>query len=479
MPDPEDIRAMAYAGRWEQAVQTWNDEFDARFGADPDEPEARAWLQLGAELGLPEAGSLSSEIQSGEIDETAAPGDNDGQADSPDEAAVPDESDGSREEYPNSGDIPRFLELFRGREGVHARQWTSEKGERCGYSPVRKPLTGRQFRRHLDGDETLGVYVVGVEDEVHFIALDLDITKSALENAQGHPEELARLRRLVHAWSRQITGRAASFDLPFLVEDSGYKGRHFWTFFDEAIPAELGYRLAHTLADRLEPDITELSIEAFPKQPSVEPGGLGNLIKLPLGVHRRSGRKSVFMTGTGEIIDHPWSHLRSVEPISPARAHSILARLENGGEPTGHRTNDGQADNEKPESSSDKETREMPLDVALADTSVASIVEGCPAVAAIVERAQNGASITHDQAVVLRHTLGHFPAGVDAVNGLLRRASDAPPHAFLTSCLRGHPISCRRIHERLADDADISTTGCDCHFPEADAHYPSPVLHAE
>jgi|GEM_PF-6165419 len=62
-----------------------------------------------------------------------------------------------------------------------------------------------------------------------------------------------------------------------------------------------------------------LHLEFFPKQPKLQGKGLANLIKLPLGVHRRTGYRSRLLDDQGQPLSDELAALRTVTRL-PRRA---------------------------------------------------------------------------------------------------------------------------------------------------------------
>lgn len=92
---------------------------------------------------------------------------------------------------PPDADVARFLSLFSGREDLYARQWFNPRKGIAGYAPVEEPMTARVVRRHLFGDITVGVYPIRLDGTVLFMAVDLDLTRAAMEWARRGREEAA------------------------------------------------------------------------------------------------------------------------------------------------------------------------------------------------------------------------------------------------------------------------------------------------
>ncbi len=378
---------------------------------------------------------------------------------------------------PHDADLVRFLQLFGGREDMHARQWF-DRARGVGFTPVPQPLTVHLLRNHVLGNVTLGVYPIRLDGTVGFFALDIDLERKVLEHHRSDGEALVRfretLRRETLAWIRFLT----DLGLPPLVEDSGYKGRHLWVHLAEPLDAArirfLGQRL---LAARPEPEFP-VSVEFFPKQGRRRGKGLGNLIKLPLGIHRRTGRRAVFLGPEGEVVREPWEHLRNLEPVTPETVDDALARLD--ALAPAPRAPEAPSDEEK-----EPDVRLGPLPILRpprwtegdfeVDPEVRHLLACCPVLAALKEKVDRGEALDYDEQVVLRHTLGHLPQGVLAFNYLLGRLPDVRPEMPLKSTLRGSPSSCARIRQRLPRLA--GEVSCSCSFSFAPGSYPTPLLH--
>ena len=235
-------------------------------------------------------------------------------------------------EVPSGEDAARRMRvLFSGREGVHARQWIDEDG-RVGYSPVHEPLADHLLALHLQGTATLGVYPMRADQTVLFGAIDIDIRKSALKAGEAGQPVSARLQELVLADARRLARQFDELNLPVYVEDSGYKGVHLWLFFAEPVPAAVVKRFLEAVVQRVGPPGPELQWEVFPKQEQVAEDQLGNLIKLPLGIHLKTGRRCLFTDLDGQEYSDQEGFLQRVQqidrtPPSPISCPRIRQRL--------------------------------------------------------------------------------------------------------------------------------------------------------
>ncbi|MBT3217820.1 MAG: hypothetical protein HN348_01905 [Proteobacteria bacterium] len=357
---------------------------------------------------------------------------------------------------PDRADLVRFLHLFGGREDVHARQW-SDPGGRGGYSPIKAPLTPDLAQSHLAGSVTLGVYPIRLDGTVNFFALDLDIRKAALQRAAGDEQEFARLRHVVHQGGLDVLQQLNGYGLPLLLEDSGFKGRHLWGFLERPLPASLVHKFGTGLLRRLVLDSDDLSMEFFPKQGKICKDGLGNLIKLPLGIHRRSGRRGMLLDEKGNPMADPWPAIRQVERIGREPLLDLM---------TGERQL-----SQKAERLSFPQHRDAGHPISL---EVDIVLEKCAVLREIFDRANSQRRLSYDERLVLHHSLGHLDGGVDVLNQLYQRCPEVPERAFLKRALRGHPVSCPRIRSRLPNITSILP--CHCSFGSLH-HYPTPILH--
>ncbi len=364
-------------------------------------------------------------------------------------------------------DVQRFLTLFSGREDAHAVQWFDASRGRGGYSPVREPMTAAGVRAHLDDHVTLGAYLLRRDASVRFFVLDLDLEKPVVAAAGGRPSEVSELSELLDREGRRLLGALGQLGLPATYEDSGHKGRHLWVFLEDALPAaaalELGERFLATHAPR-DP---RLHLEFFPKQAGLSGQGLGNLVKLPLGVHRVSGRRSQLLLPDGRPDPQPLRTLRRARRVDAAAVLSATEALEN------------RRPRRRPSVAPVVPLRppEPPFTEAdlRADPAIASVLQGCAVLRRLVERALAGDALDHEELVSLEYTLGHLPLGPKAVNLLVARVPGVPAARRLKRQLRGQPASCASVRRKAPGVA--ARVGCSCAFPPRLPTYPNPLLH--
>jgi len=134
------------------------------------------------------------------------------------------------------------------------------------YTRAFRPLSPTVLAAHLAGEMTIGTYVRDAQGSCRFAVFDAD-----------QEDGLARLTNLQAEFARE--------QVPSYLERSR-RGGHLWLFFREPVSAE------HVRA-WLWPIAQLQGLELYPKQGRGE--GMGSLIRVPPGIHRRSGRRYPFV----------------------------------------------------------------------------------------------------------------------------------------------------------------------------------------
>ena len=173
-----------------------------------------------------------------------------------------------KEQQPNPeqlSNLARILDdVFIQRHDLYARQLDNGR-----YVCVREALTQAHLEAHLRGDITLGTYLLDVESNGRFLVLDAD----------DDPD----WRRL-----RGVSKVLENMDTESYLERSR-RGGHLWLFFEQALPGREIREFGQGLLTHFNID----SVELFPKQNQLKTGP-GSLVRLPFGVHRRTGKRYGF-----------------------------------------------------------------------------------------------------------------------------------------------------------------------------------------
>lgn len=372
--------------------------------------------------------------------------------------------------------IERFLSLFRGRPGAYARQWCDRKEGKSGYFPVLQPLTPEVVEAHLEGRLTLGVYLLDSQARVYFGALDLDVGREAIERIKENPATAAEVAASLRKLMKAIADASAAWELPVVFERSGYKGVHAWYFFEDPVPAWAAKAVLSGLVEAVSPPPPEVHIEVFPKQVDLTKKGYGNLIKLPLGVHRVTGKRSVFLDSRGlPVVDG----IRYLMEIPTIPAGKILAMAEQFGRAR-------QAEVVPLPKRGKKVSRPLEERPAVnaplrpdqsAKEAYARVLENCCLIRYLVRKAREFRHLSFDERKVVLGVLGHLPGGAGLVHHVISRCADYDPQItnhFISRMPRA-PLGCKSIRRKLFY---LDQGGCGCRLETHGKDYPTPCLHA-
>ena len=167
-----------------------------------------------------------------------------------------------------------LMETFIHRKDVFAEQQASG-----AYFPTRRAITTDDIEKHLRGEKTIGVYCLDKDNIVKWACVDLDDKKN--------PESLL-------PEANKIYDSFTEFNR--ILEFSGRKGYHVWIFFKKPIQAKFAQQFVKSGLNR----IGIGGVEIFPKQTELnEHRKYGNLVKIPMAIHRVSGKKSKILKMEG------------------------------------------------------------------------------------------------------------------------------------------------------------------------------------
>lgn len=369
--------------------------------------------------------------------------------------------------YEDEAFLVLFQDRFQGREGVYARQWVDPKGL-TGYNPIREPFSVQAVKNHLQGNHTVGIYPLRMDNTVFFAAFDLDLSSAVVRaNAPGSSGWREAYEDL-EGYADLLEGKAHEMGLTLHRADSGFKGTHLWAFFAEPIPAKLARQMCKTIAHGISVP-ANVRTEIFPKQNALPVDGLGNLIKIPLGVHRKTGRRAWFR-GAAPEMKAQREYLKNARLIHREKLQLSQEIVSN--QELNHHLDQVETDRQELALVPQPEPEVYLPD---ADDELQRLLGRCVTLRVLDAKVSQTGQLTHDEIKVLTHTIGHLATGPQAVNHLLSRCLETDPSLFLKSPLRGNPMGCSKIRARIPEIT--STVACDCRFHHRGGLYPTPVLH--
>jgi hypothetical protein len=172
----------------------------------------------------------------------------------------------------NAATLATLRDYFVGRRNPYAVQQADGT-----YLVVHRLLVDMALYDHLQGDLTIGTYTIDENGKCRNVVWDIDT-----------PDITVLYRLLDHV------------DPPYIVEWSGNKGYHVWKSYDPKLPADVAYEYGLQVKEK-----AGVKCEHFPKQPHLDKGGFGNLVKLPFGKHRVTGDFSRHVMGDLEYSPPP------------------------------------------------------------------------------------------------------------------------------------------------------------------------------
>lgn len=238
---------------------------------------------------------------------------------------------------PPDSHLQLFRSIFRGREDVFAVRW--EKGKRNGYMPTYSydpylyrihrmkggtfknykdktysKLTDQEIRKHLRGEQFIGIYPLLVDNTSWFIAADFDKEHWAEE-------------------SQKLIAACSEAGLPAYLERSrSGEGGHVWIFFEQPYPAVRSRKILASLLEKTGSfsifDKGSSFDRLFPNQDYLSGKGLGNLIALPLhGPLVEEGKNCFVEPETLEPYADQWKFLEGIQRVPAAHLGRIYELL--------------------------------------------------------------------------------------------------------------------------------------------------------
>lgn len=365
-----------------------------------------------------------------------------------------------------------FLNLFQGREGVFAKQLTGGKA----YSPVRpeRQIEINDIIRHMKGGEAYGIYPIRHDNMVKLVCFDIDLPKNY---AELNEEDLVIDKRPLLSQVKSVYTtiidvlKSHSFDKKsILIEDTGGRGYHVWLFFESPISAVDARKFAHFILAR-----AKVQCELFPKQDSAPEGGYGNLIKLPLGLHKKYNNYSKFIKVTEKEIlpiKDPLIYLKKIVPIPQAIIYKI-----NKEEEEQNRSSEKQPT--KPLVTPSKEV----IGEIITKPLLGDLIGKCKALFKLKDKAITNHHLKHEERLALAYIMINTKDGEEELHQILSNCSDYDINHTQKEIdylkARGmRPITCRRLIEQDICDKFCRSEIIWQHM-DADNPEPSPIRFAK
>lgn len=360
--------------------------------------------------------------------------------------------------------ISNLFSYFSGQENNYAIQWV--KDDNTGYSPANEPLSFQTAARHLKGEITVGIYQLNTASQVKWCAFDVDIKKQLVDQRGDEGRNINFLLYQALTAAKELQNVLTSRGLKSYIEFSGNKGYHVWIFLEDFISAQNAKEIMTHVLNQADFGVLDqiISIEIFPKQ--IQLSGkkkLGNLIKLPFGIHKKNGKRSYFLDDNDKPLKQPsdFFHLAEKNSIQQLKKCTEMQAIET-------------------EGTDPPDTLNMVKDSSL--TSVMSsdpdfnlLIARCRILDFIVNKIVWEKECTDDEFTIVKHTVGHLRNGKQLVNDLLLNLKTTNENLKLKKNLTGYPMGCKKIKQRVPDLS--MRFNCNCNFSTDLKEYKHPLLH--
>ncbi len=346
--------------------------------------------------------------------------------------------------------IERFMAMFSGREDAFARQWADKNNDRQGYVPVRRPMEPADVIDHLEGRRTYGIYLLDSDGHASVAVIDADLKAGFRKVGLSKDQARQVKQEQAYLFQRITDASRRNAKVAPLAEFSGGKGFHFWFFFEKRIPAGQAREFARAVIGDIGRDLSFFSLEAFPKQDRLTGKGFGNLVKLPLGIHRTTGKRSFFPACADRSVDAQLLFLKKASHI--------------GGGDLNRAQKEAAAEKVRVHPGYRKWAEQYP--------ELYQLETCCPPMGRIIAACRERQTLTAREEKIVYQTIGFLNRRKTLLHYLLGFDSDYNPHQvdYQISRLRGTPLGCKRIHSLL------DYTGDFCRFGKTD-EYLHPLLH--
>ena len=355
----------------------------------------------------------------------------------------------------------RMLSVFAGREDMYSTECMgTDRNRRIDLQT--RPLTEEVLKEHLQGNKTIGTYLQRPNGTVRSMVFDVDISKKVLLQHDRGTEEFKKYMEKASGKALEIIKVLRDMGIVGYMEYSGCRGYHIWIFFTEWVPARYQVLLMETVTAQLEKEDGDIAIECFPGKMKQKPGKPGQPIKIPYGIHGRTGERSYFIDEGGEPIVNINHFVDGLSKTSPEVLKRVIAA--SFGKKAVH------------------DSMEVDMDLeAFGDipVSIREVLEKCNLIRYLCQKSVKTAYLTHFERLSLLYVFGHMGEEgqkfIHKVMSFTLNYQYQITEKFIRK-VPEKPISCPKLRDQYKNlTAEI---GCSCDFRHSKNCYPSPVLHA-
>lgn len=358
----------------------------------------------------------------------------------------------------------KYLRTFLGREDMYIQETIDSDNNRICVDRL-LPVTENHIRDHLLGNATYGTFIQRPNSTVRFFIIDVDITKKVLLQVERGTDEFNAYLQKALDRTINLQKILRKWGIQSYPEYSGNRGYHLWVFVDGWISTQYALMLMELAVSKLQKeDSDDISVEAFPNKATVKAGKYGQRIKLPYGIHTRTGERSYFIGDDGSIVLNINEFIDGIARASVADIKRAIAKNNNGDEK--------------------KQVKNVEVDTDLTvfgtlDDAVKVVLMNCNLLRYLCQKSQKTGYLSHFERLTVLYVFGHLgDEGKSFVHQVMSYTMNYK--YYVTEHFIRHlpekPISCLKLRDQYKKQT--AEFGCNCVFKKVKNCYPSPVLHA-
>ncbi len=355
----------------------------------------------------------------------------------------------------------KMLRLFVGREDLFAQE-TLDQNKRRTVSNELRPLTESVIKEHLVGKITADTFIQRPNSTVHFIVIDVDVSKQVLLQVQKDSDEYIAYMQKALDMASTVKNILKQMGITGYIEYSGNRGYHVWIFMTEWIPTRYANMLCEILEKKLGQPDASLTVEYFPNRTRIKPGKYGQALKIPYGIHGKTGERSYFLDEQGTPMMKIDTLMDGIAKASLSEIKRIIATDSTENVVT--------------------ERKEVDKDISPfgeLEPTVSEVLLKCNLLRYLCLKSVKTGYLNHFERLTVLYVFGHLGnVGKEFVHTVMRFTLNYK-HDVTESFIRKmpeKPVSCVKLRDQYKQLT--AEFGCSCNFKRTRNCYPSPVLHA-
>ena len=350
-------------------------------------------------------------------------------------------------------DIDTFLRLFSGREMGYATQKLRADTGQARWVYSGNPVTPDLVEKHILGEITLGGLPLRSDNTVKYAAIHIRPCHRVVLRHLRNPSILTQLGENAEQQAGKLVAVCTAHGIPAYLEDSAAGGRRVWFFFARFFHFLLVKRFLDRVVAAVPLLDSRLVVDPLLATQPVGIGWREQPVMLPMGVDRRTERRSLFKNPDGEAFPEQLKFIRKIRELDEP---ALRNAFRNAG------------------ISLDRISGRSPGETYLKD-----VAKKCSVLAELNNKAQSGRKLSSDEKLILFYTLGLSAKAKWLIHDVLQPCPDYDYQKVerILGQIKPHPISCLKIRALIPEIT--ASVNCSCAFDLRGGKYPSPFLHLE